>query len=51
MLLTGIEQHDYPNIQGVLVISTLFVLIVGFIADIVQRIIDPRLRTSLSGNR
>lgn len=51
MLLTGIEQHDYPNIQGVLVVSTLFVLIVGFLADIAQRIIDPRLRTSISGNR
>ena len=51
MLLTGIEQHDYPNIQGVLVISTLFVLIVGFLADIAQRLIDPRLRTSVSGNR
>ena len=51
MLLTGIEQHDYPNIQGVLVVSTLFVLIVGFVADIVQRVIDPRLRTSVSGNR
>ncbi|MFH8251742.1 ABC transporter permease [Microbacterium sp. B2969] len=51
MLLTGIQQHDYPNIQGVLVVSTLFVLIVGFLADIAQRIIDPRLRTSISGNR
>src|SRR6478609_2113401 len=51
MLLTGIQQHDYPNIQGVLVVSTLFVLIVGFAADILQRIIDPRLRTSVSGNR
>jgi peptide/nickel transport system permease protein len=51
MLLTGIQQHDYPNIQGVLVVSTLFVLIVGFAADILQRIIDPRLRTTVSGNR
>lgn len=51
MLLTAIEQHDYANIQGVLVVSTLFVLLVGFAADIVQRIIDPRLRTSVSGNR
>ncbi|KAA9134623.1 ABC transporter permease [Microbacterium caowuchunii] len=51
MLLTGIEQHDYANIQGVLVVSTLFVLLVGFAADIVQRLVDPRLRTSVSGNR
>ncbi|MDQ1205247.1 peptide/nickel transport system permease protein [Microbacterium sp. SORGH_AS 862] len=51
MLLTGIEQHDFANIQGVLVVSTLFVLLVGFAADVVQRLIDPRLRTSVSGNR
>ncbi|WOF24018.1 ABC transporter permease [Microbacterium betulae] len=51
MLLTAIEQHDFANIQGVLVVSTLFVLLVGFLADVVQRIVDPRLRTSVSGNR
>jgi peptide/nickel transport system permease protein len=51
MLLTAIQQHDYPDIQGILFVSTLLVLIVGFVADIVQRLIDPRLRQSISGNR
>ncbi|HEY2642991.1 MAG TPA: ABC transporter permease [Galbitalea sp.] len=51
MLLTAISQHDYPDIQGVLFVSTFLVLVVGFIADVVQRLIDPRLRGSLSGNR
>lgn len=51
MLLDAIAQHDFPNIQGVLVVSTLFVLLVGFAADIVQRLVDPRLRHSVSGNR
>ena len=51
MLLTAIRQHDYPDIQGILFVSTLLVLIVGFIADIAQRLIDPRLRQSISGNR
>ncbi|MDP3949757.1 ABC transporter permease [Microbacterium sp.] len=51
MLLTGIAQHDFANIQGVLVVSTLFVLLVGFVADIGQRLIDPRLRGSVAGNR
>jgi peptide/nickel transport system permease protein len=50
MLLRGIEQHDYPNIQGVLFVSTLVVLVIGFAADIAQRLVDPRLRLSLSGN-
>lgn len=44
MLLRAIAQHDYPNIQGILFVSTLAVLCVGFIADIAQRIVDPRLR-------
>jgi peptide/nickel transport system permease protein len=51
MLLRAIEQHDYPNIQGILFVSTLAVLLIGFAADIVQRLIDPRLRQSISGNR
>ncbi len=51
LLLSAIEQHDFQVIQGVLVVSTLFVLLVGFAADIAQRLIDPRLRTSVSGNR
>ncbi|WP_221585385.1 ABC transporter permease [Microbacterium sp. G2-8] len=48
LLVTGIAQHDYPVIQGVLFVSTLAVLIIGFAADIAQRIIDPRLRGRLS---
>ncbi|GAA2351702.1 ABC transporter permease [Streptomyces violaceusniger] len=49
LLATGIAQHDYPVIQGVLFVSTLAVLLIGFAADILQRIIDPRLRGRLSG--
>ncbi|MFF1562414.1 ABC transporter permease [Streptomyces sp. NPDC058293] len=49
LLATGITQHDYPVIQGVLFVSTLAVLLIGFAADLVQRIIDPRLRDRLSG--
>ena len=49
MLLLGIEQRDYPNVQGVLFVSTLLVLLVGFAADLVQRLIDPRLRDKTSG--
>ncbi|MFD7552059.1 ABC transporter permease [Streptomyces sp. NPDC059816] len=49
LLTTGITQHDYPVIQGVLFVSTLAVLLIGFAADLVQRIVDPRLRAGLSG--
>ncbi|OYR17340.1 binding-protein-dependent transport system inner membrane component family protein [Brucella grignonensis] len=51
MLLLGIEQRDYPNVQGVLFVSTLLVLLVGFAADLVQRLIDPRLRSRSAGAR
>lgn len=49
MLLLGIEQRDYPNVQGVLFVSTLLVLLVGFTADLAQRLIDPRLRDRTVG--
>lgn len=51
MLLRAIAQHDYPNIQGILLVSTVGVLVIGFLADLAQRLVDPRLRTSISGNR
>src|SRR5690606_10217030 len=44
MLLLAIQQRDYPNVQGVLFFSTLLVLLIGFAADLAQRLIDPRLR-------
>jgi peptide/nickel transport system permease protein len=44
MLLLAISQRDYPNVQGVLFVSTLLVLLIGFAADLVQRLVDPRLR-------
>ncbi len=48
MLLLAIQQRDYPNVQGVLFISTLMVLLIGFAADLLQRAIDPRLRARAS---
>ena len=44
MLLLGIQQRDYPAVQGVLLVTTLMVLLIGFLADVLQRLIDPRLR-------
>ncbi|TDE42853.1 ABC transporter permease [Nonomuraea mesophila] len=51
LLIEGISEHDYPVIQGVLVVSTLAVLLIGFAADIVQRLVDPRLRAHVGGGR
>lgn len=43
-LVDGIAKHDFAAIQGVLVVTTLLVLLVGFGADLAQRLVDPRLR-------
>ncbi|HWS34776.1 MAG TPA: ABC transporter permease [Actinoplanes sp.] len=43
MLTRGISQHDYPVIQGVMLVSTATVLLVGFLGDLAQRLVDPRL--------
>ena len=48
-LVASIAEHDYPVIQGVLFISTLGVLVIGFLADLIQRLIDPRLIKSSAG--
>ncbi|MHA6691965.1 ABC transporter permease [Devosia sp. A449] len=50
MLLLGISQRDYPNVQGVLFVSTLLVLLIGFSADLIQRLVDPRLRDRGAGH-
>ena len=49
LLVQAIAQRDYPIIQGILFISTMGVLIIGFLADLIQRFIDPRLSKSLAG--
>jgi peptide/nickel transport system permease protein len=49
LLVQAIAQRDYPIIQGVLFVSTMGVLVIGFLADLAQRLIDPRLSKSLTG--
>jgi len=49
MLTKAIAQHDYPSIQGVLLTTTFLVLVIGFIADVTQRLLDPRLRIHRGG--
>lgn len=50
MLTRAIAQHDYPSIQGVLLVTTVLVLVIGFAADVLQRVIDPRLRATTAGS-
>ncbi len=44
MLVADVGNRDLPKVQGELLILTGFVLVVGFVVDLVHRIMDPRQR-------
>jgi peptide/nickel transport system permease protein len=44
MLVADVGARDLPKVQGELLALTAFVLIVGFVVDLVHRLIDPRQR-------
>ncbi len=44
MLVADVGARDLPMVQGELFALTSFVLIAGFVVDLVHRLLDPRLR-------
>ena len=44
MLVDDVGQRDLPKVQSELLALTGFVLVIGFVVDLVQRLIDPRQR-------
>jgi peptide/nickel transport system permease protein len=44
MLVSDVGARDLPMVQGELLVLTGFVLLVGFVVDLVHRAIDPRQR-------
>jgi peptide/nickel transport system permease protein len=44
MLVDDVGARDLPMVQGELLVLTGFVLVVGFVVDLVHRTIDPRQR-------
>ncbi|GAA1648251.1 ABC transporter permease [Microbacterium flavum] len=44
MLVADVGQRDLPKVQGELLVLTGFVLVVGFLVDLLHRVIDPRQR-------
>jgi hypothetical protein len=44
MLVADVGQRDLPKVQGELLVLTGFVLVIGFVVDLVHRVIDPRQR-------
>jgi peptide/nickel transport system permease protein len=39
-----VKTRDLPVVQDIVFMITFFVLFIGFLADVIQRVIDPRLR-------
>ena len=44
MLVADVSARDLPKVQGELLVLTGFVLVIGFVVDLVHRMIDPRQR-------
>lgn len=44
LALTGINQRDYPVVQGVVLIMTLMFVLINLIVDLMYSFIDPRIR-------
>ena len=44
MLVADVAARDLPKVQGELLALTGFVLVVGFVVDLVHRVLDPRQR-------
>ncbi|MBT1017544.1 ABC transporter permease [Canibacter sp. lx-72] len=47
MLVADIGGRDLPKVASVLLLITSFILVLGFIIDLAQKLIDPRLRTAV----
>lgn len=44
LLVTAIESRDFPLTQGIVLVVATAVVVIGFLVDIVNQAIDPRLR-------
>ncbi|MER5193707.1 ABC transporter permease [Streptomyces sp. NPDC002755] len=46
MLITDVGNRDLDKVQGEILLLTGAVLVIGFLVDLVHRLIDPRLRSA-----
>jgi peptide/nickel transport system permease protein len=51
LLFNAIGQNDYPVIQAIALLITLAVLAANFAVDILNGVIDPRIRAAQTGER
>ena len=43
ILLTSINNRDYPVVQAIIVIIAVWVIGINFVVDMIYRVIDPRI--------
>ena len=48
-MLTGINNSDYPVIQGSVFVLSLFVCVINLLTDLAYAAVDPRIRSQFSG--
>ena len=51
LLFGAISSNDYPVIQAVTLIITVAVLVANYMVEILYGFIDPRIRSSKSGEK
>jgi len=44
LLMSSISNRDYPVVQAIIVIMAAWIVVVNFLADILNRALDPRVR-------
>jgi ABC-type dipeptide/oligopeptide/nickel transport system permease component len=44
LILDAIAARDYPVIQGVMIVSVVFVVLLNLIVDLLYGVADPRVR-------
>lgn len=44
LLLSSVLNRDYQVVQGAVLLTTVVVMLVGFVADVAYRVVDPRIR-------
>jgi peptide/nickel transport system permease protein len=44
LVVNATQKHDYPTVQGVVLVMVLLVIVVNLVVDICYRLIDPRIR-------
>jgi peptide/nickel transport system permease protein len=47
LFVTAVGQRDFPVLQGILLLSTILVVVANVLADLLYTIVDPRIRRSL----